>query len=60
MSLETFHSELCVTVENFQPLEIEDKTNITLCIKSVTYTKMMYYLSQEINICKRLWIFVFC
>ena len=67
MFLETFVSEFSYiqvwfTDQNFKPLEIEDKINITLAIiEAITYKNDTLFSSPErLNICKRLWIFVFC
>ena len=64
--LKTFDSEcsyieVWFTDQNSNPLEIEDKTNITLVInQSITYKNDTLFSSIKIsNICKRLWIFVF-
>ena len=64
--LKTFDSEcsyieVWFTDQNSNPLEIEDKTNITLVInQSITYKNDTLFSSiNRSNICKRLWIFVF-
>ena len=43
-------------------VEIEDKINITLVVNSIVKYKKQFAIqfNPEINICKRLWIFVFC
>ena len=64
--LKTFDSEcsyieVWFTDQNSNPLEIEDKTNITLVINQrITYKNDTLFSSiKRSNICKRLWIFVF-
>ena len=64
--LKTFDSEcsyieVWFTDQNSNPLEIEDKTNITLVInQSITYKNDTLFSSiKRSNICKKLWIFVF-
>ena len=64
--LKTFDSEcsyieVWFTDQNSNPLEIEDKTNITLVInQSITYKNDTLFSSiKRSNICKRSWIFVF-
>ena len=64
--LKTFDSEcsyieVWFTDQNSNPLEIEDKTNITLVInQSITYKNDTLFSSiKRSNTCKRLWIFVF-
>ena len=59
--LKTFNSEFQTTEvwftdQNSQPLETEDRINLSLAIK---WYKCVIQLSLE-NIRKRIWIFVFC
>ena len=58
---ECWYIEVWFTDQNSNPLEIEDKTNITLVInQSITYKNDTLFSSiKRSNICKRLWIFVF-
>ena len=58
---ECSYIEVWFTDQNSNPLEIEDKTNITLVInQSITYKNDTLFSSiKRSNICKRLWIFVF-
>ena len=65
--LKTFDSEcsyieVWFTDQNSNPLEIEDKINITLVInESIPYKNDTIFSSPKRSIiCKRLWIFVFC
>ena len=58
--LNTFNSEfedieVCFTDKNSQPLEIDDRINLTLVIKWQSYYKnALFNWTQKLNICKRL------
>ena len=65
--LKTFNSEFSYieawfTDQNFNPLQIEDKINIILVINlGISYKNdTLFSSAKRSNICKRLWIFVFC
>ena len=58
--LNTFNSEfedieVCFTDKNSQPLEIDDRINLTLVIKWQSYYKnALFNWTRKLNICKRL------
>ena len=60
--LKTFNSEydeiiVWSTDQNSEPLEIEDRINLTMVIKKCI---KMRYLIEPRDICERIWIHVFC
>ena len=58
--LNTFSSEfenieVCFTAKTSQPVEIDDRINLTLVIKWQSYCKnALFNWTQKLNICKRL------
>ena len=52
--------EVWFTDQNSQPLAIEDKINITLVINQRVKYEKQCAIQFKLEICKRLWIFIFC
>ena len=62
--LKTFNSEydeikVWFTNQNSKPLEIEDRINLTMVIKW-KYKNEIFNWTKRYNICKKIWIFIFC
>ena len=51
--------EVWFTDQNSEPLAIEDKINITLVINQRVRYKKQCAIQFKLEICKRLWIFIF-